>query len=91
MGSTFYVIMEKNIEMKVKKLFHTYFQPGIILSFIGNIFTVHSNRIVACLPDYSAIFNTNIFSASSLLFLCKITISSCILSQFIGWKCIHQS
>lgn len=90
MGSISYVIMEKNTEMKVKTLFHTYFQPVIILSFIGNIFTVHSTRIVTCLPYYSAnnsfsIFNTNFFfSATSLLFLCEITISSCISSQFIS-------
>lgn len=66
MGSISYIIMEKNTEMEVKTLFHTYFQPAIILSFIGNLFTVHSTRIVTCLPYYSAnnsfsIFNTNFF------------------------------
>lgn len=65
MGSISYVIMEKNTEMKDKTLFHPYFQPGIILYFIGNLFTVCSTRIITCLPYYSAnssfsIFNTNI-------------------------------
>lgn len=49
----------------------TYFEPGIILSFIGTPFTVHSARIVTRLPYYSAdsslsIFNTNILFCQQL-------------------------
>lgn len=62
MQSISYVIM-KNTEMKVKKLFHTYFHPGIMLSFIENLFTVHSTRTVTCLP-YSANSSLSIFNAN---------------------------
>lgn len=46
MESIFHVFMEKNTEMKLKKLFAVNFHPWIILSFAANFFTVNSAKIL---------------------------------------------
>lgn len=65
MESIFHIFMEKNTEMKLKKLFAVNFHPWIILSFVANFFTMNSAKIAICnyLPYHSVnilffIFNT---------------------------------
>lgn len=59
MESIFHVFMEKNTEMKLKKLFAVNFHPWIILSFVANFFTMNSAKILLYALAYLIILLTS--------------------------------